>query len=358
MWNNVIGRQIGRCNRNLLVVNAGIILIGVIWAYSAQRYLYNCFLGPFPIPHAELVRPIESIALRYFVSLDGLKPVETGLQNIETTVDKYSNAVKSKKVKATYFVAPVEDRFLLIKSPQETPSSTYQGALIPVPADVRSWFQKELLDDKNRRFDDVFIPYLLDSSSFRSDAYIAFAIGLPIMLLAAYNSRKALARIRNMENSPIYRSLKRHDVPPETVAQMIDNEFKQEGVTVVKSLMLSSSWLLHKTLFNLSIVHLNEIIWIYAKVTSHSYNFIPTGKSYGFIVADQAGRMIELDLGRGKSSEREATSFLQNLAAQIPWIIVGYSDELKEEYTKDRRAFVAAVQQRKSSYFNKESSNS
>jgi hypothetical protein len=49
---------------------------------------------------------------------------------------------------------------------------------------------------------------------------------------------------------------------------------------------------------------------------------------------------------------------LQNLAAQIPWIIVGYSDELKEEYTKDRRAFVAAVQQRKSSYFNKESSNS
>jgi len=68
--------------------------------------------------------------------------------------------------------------------------------------------------------------------------------------------------------------------------------------------------------------------------------------------------MIELDLGRGKSSEREASSFLQNLAAQIPWIIVGYSDELKEAYAKDRQAFVAAVQERKSSYFNKASSNS
>jgi len=305
MWNNVIGRQIRRCNRNLLVVNVCIIIIGIIWAYNARRYLYNCFLGPFPVTQAELVRPIDSTGMRYFVSLDGLKPIETGLQDIETTVDKYTNAVKSKKVKATYFIAPVEDKLFLIKSPQEILSSSYQGALIPVTSDVRSWFQKELLDDKNRRFDDVFIPYLVDSSSFRSDAYIAFAIGVPVMLLAAYNSRKALARIRNMENSPIYRSLKRYDVPPETVAQMVDNEFKQEGVTVVKSLMLSSSWLLHKTLFNLTIVHLNEIVWVYAKVTSHSYNFIPTGKSYGFSVADQAGRMIELDLGRGKSSEWE-----------------------------------------------------
>ena len=117
MQNNPISHQIRRCNRNLLLVNAALILAGLIWASVSHRYLYNCFAGPFPLPHADLERRSDSSAVRYFVALEDLKPVESGLQYVETTVDKYTNAVKSKKVTATYFVARVNDKFLIIKSP-------------------------------------------------------------------------------------------------------------------------------------------------------------------------------------------------------------------------------------------------
>lgn len=352
MQEHLISRQIHRCNRNLLLVNAALIVAGLLWAAATQRYLYNCFVGPFPFSHAELVRSIDLKATRYFISINDVKPVESGLQYIETTTDKYTNAVKSKKVTATYFVAPVDGTFLIIKSPQDTPLSSYQGAMVPVSSEVRSWFQKELLDDKHRNFDDVFLPYVLDSSSFRSNAYLSIAIAFPIIVLAAYNVKKALGRFGHPESSPIYKQLAHYDCPSETVAQMIATEFKREGVIVVKSLMLSSSWLLNQTFFNLTVFHVGEIVWAYQKVTSHSYNFIPTGKSYGFIVADKFGRMIERDLGRGKTSQEQAAGFLQDLAARAPWAIYGYSDELKAEYANNRPTLVAHVQERKDSYFN------
>jgi len=41
MWDNVIGFHVWRCNRNLLLVNAGIVALVLVLAYFAERYLYN-----------------------------------------------------------------------------------------------------------------------------------------------------------------------------------------------------------------------------------------------------------------------------------------------------------------------------
>ena len=158
MWENVIGRHIIRCNRNLLLVNAGVLTALLLWAGVSERYLYNCFNGPFHTTHNALINITNPDNLRrYFVSIDQLEPLETGLQDIETTKNKSTQEVKSRKVTATYFAAPLtESRVLLIKSPTSTSSSAYQGSLIAVPNDVRVYFQRELLDPKKRQFDDVF----------------------------------------------------------------------------------------------------------------------------------------------------------------------------------------------------------
>ena len=48
-------------------------------------------------------------------------------------------------------------------------------SVIPVPADVRAYFQKEFLDEKHRHFDDVFAPFVLGATDFRDDAYIGLS---------------------------------------------------------------------------------------------------------------------------------------------------------------------------------------
>ena len=44
-------------------------------------------------------------------------------------------------------------------------AARYEGALLAVAADVRSWFQTRLID-KNRQFDNVFLPFALKVTGF------------------------------------------------------------------------------------------------------------------------------------------------------------------------------------------------
>ncbi len=45
MRGTIIERQIRRCNRNLVLVNVGVIGLMLLWVILEQRYLYNCLAG-------------------------------------------------------------------------------------------------------------------------------------------------------------------------------------------------------------------------------------------------------------------------------------------------------------------------
>ena len=62
--------------------------------------------------------------------------------------------------------------------------------------------------------------------------------------------------------------------------------------------------------------------------------------------------MIEIDIGRGKSKEAAVADFLQAIADRIPWVIFGFTDDLKKLYKNDRPGFVAFVDRRRAGYSN------
>lgn len=344
MLSDTIRRQIRRCNRNLLLVNCAIILVALISLYESQHYLYNCYAGPQHISASDILRADRFLESRYFVSISDLNPVDAGLEDTETS---HGNT----RVTTHYFAAPVENRLLLIKSSSEKMATHYNGALLPVSASVRASFQREILDARHMTFSQVFVPYMLDARSFRSDDYIGLAIGIPIILLAAFSVKKALVRIRDVRESPIYKWLRHHDSSPEIISAMIESDLKLGKSMKMGSLTFTSSWLLNKTWFGFTTCNLAEVVWVYKKITRHSVNFIPTGKSHGLIPADKSGRMIEIDVGRGKSQEDQVSGFIQALAVRIPWVVVGYSDELKKLYKNNRADFVSFIDQRHAQYF-------
>lgn len=352
MWDNVVGRHIRRCNRNLLLVNALILAALVILGFANFRYLLNCFDGPFPVISGTLDKITDPTReAHYYVSVDNLSVVETGLQWVEKSVDESTHEVKSQKVTATFFIAK-GTRPLIVKSPSGSGATHYTGALVPVPPDVRAYFQKEFLDKIGRQFDNVFAPFMLDATDFRDNAYIGLAISIPIGLLAAWNVKKSVARIQNVQNSPIYKWLGHYEQSPELAAQAIDDELKNyKDCSSISSITLLPSWLLHKSFFHFTTMQLNEIVWVHQKVTKHSVNFIPTGKTFAIVIYDANGRTVEVDAGR--RSEQKVSGFAAALQKRIPWVAFGYSNELKNLYKKRRRDFVETVRARRTEYLQK-----
>ena len=110
-------------------------------------------------------------------------------------------------------------------------------------------------------------------------------------------------------------------------------------------------WLLHKSFFHFTTMHLNEIVWLHQKVTEHSVNFIPTGESFAIVIYGANGRTLEVDAGR--RSGQKISSFADALQTRIPWVAFGYSSELKNLYKKSRRDFAETVRARRIEYLQK-----
>lgn len=264
-----------------------------------------------------------------------------------------SHTTNGAETSKDYFLAArVGDHYLLIKSESATPGKHYEGALGPIPTDIRDLIAADV-KKKGADFDTLLLPFMLDSTNYRSSALLAIGIGLLIFGLCVYNLAKAFARIEDHHRSPVYRALKRYGDPNE-IASLLEAEVADGSVAKYGAFTLTPSCLLHRTFFNFTPFHLCDIVWVYKKHTQHSYYFvIPTGKSYAVIIRDAGGRKAEADLGRGKRAQQRVDEFITALCSRIPWAIAGYSDEIKKLYEKDRAALLGTIAQRQQEHNNK-----
>ena len=82
----------------------------------------------------------------------------------------------------------------------------------------------------------------------------------------------------------------------------------------------------------------NKLMWAYMNRITHRTNGIKTGTTYNvvFVVEGvKSAYSIPVD------NEKMALDVLEKIDQMFPWVIVGYSDELKKMLAKDRAAFVA-----------------
>ena len=82
-------------------------------------------------------------------------------------------------------------------------------------------------------------------------------------------------------------------------------------------------------------------MWGYKKITKHSVNFIPTGKTYEAIVKCYGGdAMIS-----GK--EARVNEVLHLVQQRAPWAVIGYSADLAGIWKKQQDEFLRQVEQRR-----------
>jgi DnaJ-class molecular chaperone len=342
MEGTIIWQRIQKFNKKLWRHNLiGIaLLLGL--GCSQHRYLYNCFLGAQKINAEQLfkLKDVDRID-REFVTFTSSRMVDTGITKV--TIDRKTNI---ETVDSKYAVAMLDrGRAILIEmQPQaDLKSLTFTGKLSKIPFDTQEKVVIRLI--KNRpTLKDKILPVMLESADYKSlvnDLLFILAGGLG---LCSWNLYKAKVRTDNPRKHPIYSSLLKYG-DGDLLACNIDNEIKDRYHSQEledNTLFLTPSWLLFTQIYNLQIVKLDRLIWAFKKVTNHSINFIPTGKTYAIVLYDRFGKKRNFSM-----SEREVDLIIQRIRTYAPWAVIGYTPESRKMWDWRRKEFYAMVEQRK-----------
>lgn len=328
--NTFIEREMHRTNRNLLITSLIILLcVGAYFSFQ-WRYYYNFFHGPLKM-NAETLDQVTDLNNldRYFVTLTSEREVDTGATEVETKSG-------TETVKAKYVVIDVGQHHLVVKKAPNENGPEYTGQLIDMPGDVKA----NLIDPLTQQNPDVardFHPFMLDTTSFRHNGYWGLGISIPFLLIAFWILRLLAKRITSPATHPILRALAQHG-PVVEVVQNIDADLKS-GVERFKQLKITSKWILYSDAYSLKAMRLDEVVWLYKKVTRHSVNFIPTAKVYTLVLTDRYATNIE-SLG-GK--QKKLDEFIVSLAPRLPHALVGYTEDLKNLQQKNPKEFAATL---------------
>jgi hypothetical protein len=300
-----------------------------------HRYAKNFITGPFSTSSEQLdaVSDVEQ-AESYYVRVIGSKTIDTGIQQITTTT---RNGVKeSERVSAGYFAVLVGDRFLVVKSPS-SPSGTIEGELKSMPDQLRSELSVSLGADRARQY---IRPLLLDTEGFRYPGYWAIAAGLVLLFCLFRYMRPAWILRQDISRSPIIQRVKEWG-DPISLAIQIEGEYRQGVQYRSQGRRITENYVIHDSFFTFNVLRFQDLVWAYKQVTQHSWNFIPTGKSYNAVMVFYGGSATV------SGSSTRVDELLQRTALKAPWAIFGFSKELERLFKDKTEDFCTAVEIRR-----------
>ena len=337
--------QVKRCNRNLFLVNLLILLAVTLIMSFSYKYYYNFFFGPFTMDAASLtaMRDLKDQKKEY-VTVRGSEVFHTGLQYVEETFEEGTNRVIDTKVTTDYLYLVVNDWLLVVKAAPGTTELSQTGALTMIPADLKY----ELVDLAAQEgipieeFDQIVLPFMVDAQSGKAIGYLGLFFCVPLFLLSVWNLLRYGKRVSDPLEHPIYKKLEIYGIP-EAVANGIDEDIASTGVPVTKKLIISNSWLVRKNFFGLTLVPLQDVLWMYKNVTQHKVNYIiPAGKSYSLVI--HQNNKIKVQVGMNQKKVDAAIELIQH---KVPSIACGYSDELAYLWNKNFPAFLVELEKLK-----------
>jgi hypothetical protein len=335
MTNSFVHTIIRRSNRNLLILCiTGAVLLAGLAAINA-RYLYNFFFGPFPIDRQTLLATTEAGALQqYWVRVQGDDVADTGFQQVLRNKD-----TGRETVSAAYMALLLDRHLLLVKAQDDASVTAYTGYLEPLPSDVRSRIIAAA-EQTAPSLRGAFLPYQLNTASFRDGGYVALGLGIPLFCVFVLGIARAIRRNSDPSKHPIMRALGRFG-PPDQVAAAIDAELLADH-TKVDRLHLTQNWLVQATSASLTATRIDDVVWAYKQVTQRRVNGVPAGKTYAAQIWDRHGIRMSI-MGR----ETYVNQAIEAAARRAPWMLAGYSTELEKAWKSNRNAVLATVEQRR-----------
>jgi len=314
---------------------------GVLLATSDHRYIANFVRGPYQLERLDLdsIRDVTATP-HYYARVAGDRVIDTGIR--QYTIRTQNGIETSREESGAYNAFAIGNRFLVVRTGGDD-SRIAEGKLVPWSSDLET----QLFDSKEMRsLRSSFYPFYLDAGSFRQPGYVVIGIGVLFLLLFVWQALPAWRAWRDPERHPLAKRIAQWG-DPMGVALGAEHEFDNPLLKAKGGWRLGNTYLVRSTFFTLNVLRFQDVLWGYKKVTKHSINFIPTGKTYEAIVACYGGTAT---IPGKEKKVHELLGFVQERA---PWAMYGYSDELASTYNKRRQEFARTVEQRRQDWANK-----
>lgn len=319
------------------------LLAGVAFVVYCHRYVANFLQGPYSLSAEELAQITDAqSAPRYFVSVDGEKMADTGIQEVTTTTN--NGREEGSYVSAHYYAMVVGDHYLIVKSAKEPPLKV-EGELARFSSDLSNQL---FTGDDGRALQAQCYPFYLQTEGFRSAGYWGIAIGLVLLLLIAVFAPRAWIQLQNIDTHPVLRRVRKWG-DPTGISMEVEREFNSMVRYKSTGLFLTDRYAIRKSFFSFNVLRFEDLLWAYKKITKRSVNFIPTGKSYEAILHFYGGNQTF------SGSENLVGEVLGFAASKAPWAVVGYSKEVENLFQKQTSVFCAAVEERRKGVMSKSS---
>jgi hypothetical protein len=331
-----------RANRNLLLVNGLIVAVLVLIVAANYRYCANFVLGCKRMSAMELAG-IQSPDQQWhnFVTVTGTKSANTGYQDVEKRTE--SGRVVSTEIKDEYVFLRVGKKILLVKASPGKEQLEYSGELEPTTDLVKDDLLRPLAAEQ-ADIAGMVLPFTLNAVNYRNNGYTMLIVGLPLLALAGWNLWKAMRRSSEIQTSPVWKNLAVYG-NAEQLSQQIEAELQPAMIRKYGKLQITPQWMVRRKSFSTWVSPVADMVWIYKKVTKHSVNFIPTGKTYSVVLVGRHRQRTEEQM-----KEKAVNEMLADLGARVPWGLFGFTKDLEKAWQKNPASVIAAVDSRYQQY--------
>ncbi len=330
-----IVKRIRATSLRCVIVWSLALVAGVLLATSDRRYIANFLRGPYPLAKVDLdsIRDV-TLTPRYYARVAGDRVIDTGIR--QYTIHTQSGVETSREESGAYNAFAIGNRFLVVRTIGNE-SRIAEGKLVPWPDDLES----QLFDSKEMRsLRSSFYPFYRDSDSFRRPGWVVIGVGVLFLVLFTWQALPAWRAWRDPERHPVAQRIAQWG-DPTSVALAVEQEFGHPLLQAKHGWRLGNKYFMRSTFFTFNVLRFQDVLWGYKKVTKHSVNFIPTGKTYEAIVACYGGTATI------PGKERKVHELLAFVQERAPWAMYGYSSELASLFAKQRQLFARSVEQRR-----------
>jgi hypothetical protein len=107
----------------------------------------------------------------------------------------------------------------------------------------------------------------------------------------------------------------------------------------------TGQWFISDDKLGFHFFNAKDICWVHLQNTKHSFNFVPTGTSYGIRIYLKSGLALTKEYGYGGKNQAIAVTKMAQLQRIAPWAIYGWSQQLKTLWDSNRTNFVSMAEQ-------------
>lgn len=327
---------------SIILILAGLGLAG--WNALDAFYSVIGYTDFTTIPTEDISSQLVTVDLKY---------------NFGCYLEEYEKNTKTGSTKTThlYYVIGTEDvespdidwKFMSIKVPAsyasrmdkmyegDTTPVTFSGKIKKLDAEETRYFREyfEEAGFTDAEIDAATIPYYIQcfaSPVSMSSMYIVlFAVGALLLIWG-------IVRVVKVTSGASLSKLRKDITAAGYTEASIDSDYRnaksfdKKGSLKVGRLMtyyLSGS--------SARAINNSKMMWAYQNTVTHRTNGVKTGTTYNVMVFDEAtpkGHSFSV------ANEAVAQEMLQRINDTLPWVVVGYSDELKKLYNKSRTEFL------------------